>query len=40
MMTNNDEMEYKGALNCLLNDNEFYIYRLLCPKEVPGKKEY
>ena len=38
MMTNNDEKEYKGALNCLLNDNEFCIYRLLCPKEVPGKK--
>ena len=38
MMTNNDEMEYKGALNCLLNDNEFCIYRFLCPKEVPGKK--
>ena len=38
MMTNNDEIEYKGALNCLLNDNEFCIYRLLCPKEIPGKK--
>ena len=38
MMTNNDEKEYKGALNCLLNDNEFCIYRLLCPKEIPGKK--
>ena len=40
LMTNNDEKEYKGALNCLLNDNEFCIYRLVCPKEIPGKKEY
>ena len=38
LMTNNDEKEYKGALNCLLNDSEFCIYRLLCPKEIPGKK--
>jgi len=37
-MTNNDEGEYKGALNCLLNDNESCIYRFLCPKEIPGKK--
>ena len=37
-MTNNDEDKYKGAENCLLNNNELCIYRFLCPKEVIMKK--
>ena len=38
-MTNNDELEYKGKLQCLLNnpDNEYYIYHLISPKKVVGK---
>lgn len=41
LMTNNDEDKYKGAENCLLNENndsELCLYRFLCPKEVVGKK--
>lgn len=39
-LTNNDEMKYKGAENCLLNnpDEQFCIYHLLSPKKVVGKK--
>ena len=39
MMTNNVELEYKGKLNCLLNnpDSEFCIYHLIAPKKVVGK---
>lgn len=39
MLTNNDELEYKGVLNCLINnpDNEFCIYHLILPKAVLGK---
>ena len=40
ILTNNDEMEYKGIKECLLNnpDKEFCIYHLLLTKEVIGKK--
>ena len=39
MLTNNDELEYKGVLNCLINnpDNEFCVYHLILPKAVLGK---
>ena len=39
MLTNNDELEYKGKLKCLLNnpDSEFCIYHLIAPKKVVGK---
>ena len=40
IITNNDELEYKGAQECLLNDPDegLCIYHLIVPKEVVGKK--
>ena len=40
LLTNNDELEYKGIENCLLKnpDRHFCIYHLILPKEVIGKK--
>ena len=40
MITNNDELEYKGVQECLLKDRdkELCIYHLLSIKEVIGKK--
>ena len=40
LLTNNDELEYKGVQKCLLNDPDqlFCIYHLIIPKEVIGKK--
>ena len=40
LLTNNDEFEYKGIKNCLLNnpDKKHCIYHLILPKEVIGKK--
>ena len=40
IITNNNEKEYKGIQECLLNDPEkkFCIYHLILPKEVVGKK--
>jgi len=39
LLTNNNELEYKGIKECLLNDpdKEFCIYHLILPKEVIGK---
>jgi len=40
IITNNDESEYKGALECLIAenpDNENCIYHLISPKKVTGK---
>ena len=39
LMTNNNELIYKGAENCLLNDpdEQFCIYHLIYPKKVIGK---
>ena len=39
ILTNNDELEYKVKLQCLLNnpDNEYCIYHLIAPKKVFGK---
>ena len=39
-LTNNNEIKYKGAENCLLNnpDEQFCIYHLLSTKKVVGKK--
>ena len=41
ILTNNNENEYKGILECLLNDpdKKFCIYHLIMPKEVVGKKK-
>ena len=40
ILTNNNEKEYKGIQECLLNNHEekFCIYQLILPKEVVGKK--
>ena len=40
LLTNNDELEYKGIRECLLNDpdKQFCIYHLILPKEVIGKQ--
>ena len=40
ILTNNNENEYKGIQECLLNnpDKKFCIYHLILPKEVVGKK--
>ena len=40
IITNNNEKEYKGIQECLLNDpdQKFCIYHLLLPKQVIGKK--
>ena len=40
LLTNNDELEYRGIRECLLNDPDknFCIYHLIMPKEVIGKK--
>ena len=40
LMTNNDELEYKGVKKCLLSnpDRQSCIYHLILPKEVIGKK--
>ncbi len=40
ILTNNNEKEYKGIQECLLNNPEekFCIYQLILPKEVVGKK--
>ena len=40
LLTNNDELEYKGIRECLLNDpdKQLCIYHLILPKEVVGKK--
>ena len=40
ILTNNNEKEYKGIQECLLNDpdQKFCIYHLILPKEVFGKK--
>ena len=40
IITNNNEKEYKGIQECLLNDpdQKFCIYHLILPKEVVGKK--
>ena len=40
ILTNNNENEYKGIQECLLNDPDqlFCIYHLILPKEVVGKK--
>ena len=40
ILTNNNENEYKGIQECLLNDPEkiFCIYHLILPKDVVGKK--
>ena len=39
LMTNNNELIYKGAENCLLNDpdSQLCIYHLIYPKNVIGK---
>ena len=39
LMTNNNELVYKGAENCLLNDpdSQLCIYHLIYPKQVIGK---
>ena len=39
-ITNNDQIEYKGMENCLMNDPDlqFCIYHLIVPKKVLGKK--
>ena len=39
ILTNNDVNEYKGMLECLLNDfdNKHCIYHLILPKQVVGK---
>lgn len=39
ILTNNDEIEYKGMLECLLNDpdEKYCIYHLISPKQVLGK---
>jgi len=41
ILTNNNEKEYKGIQECLLNnpDQKFCIYHLILPKEVVGKKK-
>ena len=39
-LTNNDESEYKGMLECLISenpDNQYCIYHLISPKKVIGK---
>ena len=41
LLTNNDESEYKGMLECLISDNpdsQNCIYHLISPKKVIGKK--
>ena len=40
LLTNNDELEYRGLRECLLTDPDknFCIYHLILPKEVIGKK--
>ena len=40
ILTNNDESEYKGIQECLLNDpdEKLCIYHLILPKAVVGKK--
>lgn len=40
ILANNNENEYKGIQECLLNnpDKKFCIYHLILPKEVVGKK--
>ena len=40
ILTNNDELEYKGLQECLINDpdEKFCIYHLILPKVVVGKK--
>ena len=40
ILTNNNENEYKGIQECLLNnpDKKSCIYHLILPKEVVGKK--
>ena len=40
MLTNNDELEYKGMLECLISndpDSKHCIYHLISPKKVFGK---
>ena len=40
LLTNNDEFEYKGILDCLIAenpDNQYCIYHLITPKKVIGK---
>ena len=40
MLTNNDELEYKGMLECLISENpdsQHCIYHLISPKKVIGK---
>ena len=40
MIANNDEQEYKGIQECLINDpdSKYCIYHLLSPKKVVGQK--
>jgi len=40
LLTNNDKLEYKGIMECLLNDPDklLCIYHLILPMEVVGKK--
>lgn len=40
LMTNNNELEYKGIKECLLNDPDinYCIYHLIATKKVLGKK--
>ncbi len=39
ILTNNDEFEYKGIMECLLSDpdSKYCIYHLILPKKVVGK---
>ena len=40
LLTNNDELEYKGMLECLISENpdsQYCIYHLITPKKVIGK---
>ena len=40
IISNNNELKYKGVENCLLNDpdSQYCIYHLIIPKKVIGKK--
>ena len=39
ILTNSDELEYKGKLQCLYNNSDigYCIYHLIVPKKVVGK---
>ena len=39
IITNNNELHYKGIYNCLLNEQEQCIYHLIVPKNVVGRKK-